>query len=185
MEWPWYEFVPGVGIRPSFSRDCAKQGVEQKERPRHLPPAQVAGRRAPPGMGREAGPSFRDHLRNVCNHLGIHPRFLRREGKGVVGIQVLQDRLEILEGGGDLGMLGAQVLLPVPPAADKVPVVQVLLNEIVGDGKKNRGLAARIRGYPVVGVGRTVGQADIKDDHLGAVPFSLDDALRVRVEVMP
>src|SRR5262249_39718449 len=90
----------------------------------------------------------------------------------------------VLERGSDLWMLDLQVLLPVPPATDKLTVVELVLNQVVGNGQQNRGFGAGIWCHPVIGMGGTVGQADIKDDQPRPVCFTLYDALGVGIEVV-
>ena len=86
---------------------------------------------------------------------------------------------------GTSGVARRQVFGPVPPAPHELAVVTAGLDQVVGDGQVDGGLAARLRRQPVVGVGGGVGQPGVQHDHLRAAGPCLGDPLRVRVEVVP
>ncbi len=78
-----------------------------------------------------------------------------------------------------------KILLPVPPTADKVVIVEIVLNEIIGDSEENGGFRGRVGRYPVVRMGSAIRQTHIKNNELGAPIFAFDNALGVRIEIMP
>ena len=45
-------------------------------------------------------------------------------------------------------MLTCEVFLPVPPAADKISIVEIVLNEVISDGEENGGFRARVGRAP-------------------------------------
>ena len=77
------------------------------------------------------------------------------------------------------------ILLPIEPPSHELPVVQLVLDEIVGDREEDRRLRPGIRWYPVVGVRGGVRESCVEHDELGAVLAAFDDPLRVRIEVVP
>ncbi len=91
---PRHELVPGVGIGAALGGDGAEQGVEQKERPRHLPAALVAGGGAPPGVGREARAGRGDDLGHLPQGRFRDPGLGGGELEGVPGVLLRQLRLE-------------------------------------------------------------------------------------------
>ena len=179
-----HELVPAVGVRAALARDRAEQRVEQEQRARHLPAAEVARRGAAPGVGRQPRAGGRDHLGDLAQHRGVDAGLARREvervarpHRGELALEVLEARVRPAERGG-------HVLLPVPPSPDELAVVAAGRDQVVRDREEDRRLAAGLRRDPVIGVGRGVGQPHVEHDEPGAALPRLDDALRVRVEVV-
>ena len=185
VDGPRHELVPGVGERAPGSPHRAEQRADEEQRARHLPSAQVAGGRRPPRVTGEAGPRPRDDAGGLGQDCLVDAGFGRGEAERELGVQPGQDLLERLEGDRHARMAGREVLGPVPPAAHELPVVGLRLDQVVRDGQVDSGLAARLRGQPVVRVGGRVGQPGVQHDHLRAVLPRLRDALGVRVEVVP
>ena len=157
----------------------------QEQGPRHLPAAQVARGRRPPRMTGKAGSGAGDDLGHFGDDGGVDARFGGRVLERELAVQPGQLTLERLERDRQAGPAFGEVVLPVPPAADKLSVVPAGLDEVVGDGQVDGGFAARLRGQPVVGVGGRIRQPGVQHDELGAVFPGLGDALSVRVEVVP
>ena len=78
-----------------------------------------------------------------------------------------------------------QEVLPVDPPPHEVAVEQVVLDQVVGHGKEHGRLGAGIRREPEVGLRCRVGQPRVDDRDLRAAQLCIDDALGVRVEVVP
>ena len=82
-------------------------------------------------------------------------------------------------------MLTFEILLPVPPTADKIAIVEIVLNEVIGDGEENSGFRAGVGRHPVIRMCGAIRQPHIKNNELGPLIFAFDNALGVWVEVMP
>ena len=78
-----------------------------------------------------------------------------------------------------------EVRAPVDPAADELAVVEALVEEDLRDREQHGRLRARPRRQPVVGDRGGVRQPRVHDGDLRAALLGLDDALGVRVEVVP
>ena len=81
-----HELVPRVGKRPAGNRDRPEQRVQEKEHPRDLPSAQVAGRGASPVVGGQPGTRARDDLRHRFDGTGRDAALGGREVEGIVHI---------------------------------------------------------------------------------------------------
>ena len=101
-----------------------------------------------------------------------------------IPVDLAEHLFESLEGLRLVTMLAGQVLLPVPPPAHELAVVEAVLNDVPGDGQADRRLRARIGGQPVVGMRCRVGEASVHHDQLRAAFLGLDDTLGVWVEVV-
>ena len=178
------ELVPCVGVGAAGHRDRAHERTQHEQRARDLPAALVAGRGGAPRVDGEAAARLGDGLVDGADLCDGDARLLRRELEGVLGVDIAQHLLERLEGGGTVRVLLGEVLLPVPPATHVVAVVVAVRDELARDGQQDRGLAARVGRHPLGRVRRRVGQTYVHDDELRAAVLRLDDALRVRVEVV-
>ncbi len=178
------ELVPGVGVGAARRGDRPEQGVEQEQAARDLPAAEVAGGCGPPGVGRERGAGRLDQLGDLPDDVrgdaGLRGGVVER----VVRVELAEAGLEPLERRIIVGMLGSEVLLPVPPASDELAVVPAGLDEVVRDGQEDGRLGARPGRDPQVRVGRRVGQAGVEHDQPRAGLLRLDDPLGVGVEVV-
>ena len=182
---PGDELVPGVGVGAALGGDGAEQRVEQEERARHLPAAEVARRRRAPGVGREPRACGGDHVRDLAQGFRRDTRLALGQLERVSGVELLERGLEVLEGRLDIGLLADQVLLPVPPAPHELAVVGAAADEVARDREQDRGLRAGPRRDPPVGVRRRVREPRVEHDQLGAAGLAVDDALGVGVEVVP
>ena len=137
-------------------------------------------------MRGELAPGVGDDLGHALDLLDRDAALLRGVLEGVLLVVVGESLLEGLEVVGvGLRVEALHVGLPVDPAMHVVPVDRVGAQEVRRKGEQECRLGARPRRDPFVGLGRGVGQARIDGDELGAVVhLRLDDALRVRVEVV-
>ena len=80
-------------------------------------------------------------------------------------VQILEDRcVKFSKVGGRSGCSMLHVFLPIPPATDELAVIQIVLDQIIGDRQKNRGFAARIGRNPVISMCCTIRQPYVKDN---------------------
>ena len=180
------ELVPRVRVDAALGRDRAEQRVEQEQaraRPasrrgcRRRPRASCATRSRVPAPATTSATS-----RSVA---ASTPDSARRELERIARIELAQARFSNSSNvRRDAGLLGVEILLPVPPAAHELAVVASRLDQMVRDREQDRGLAARMRREPVVGVRRGVREPHVEHDDLRAGVLALDDPLRVRVEVV-
>ncbi len=185
VERPGDELVPGVGVRAALGRDGAEQRVEQEERARHLPAAEVSRRRRAPRVGREPRACGGDHVRDLAQGFRRDPRLALGQLERVSGVELPERGLEALEARLDIGLLADQVLLPVPPAPYELAVVGAAADEVARDREQDRGLRSGPRRDPPVRVRRRVREPRVEHDQLGAPGLAVDDALGVGVEVVP
>ena len=99
-------------------------------------------------------------------------------------VQLVERALERLERDRQLGPLLAQVLVPVDPPADELPVVELLAHEDVGHREQHGRLRAGPGREPPVGHRRGVGQARVDDRDLRASRLCFHDPLGVRIEIV-
>ena len=160
-----------LGKVPPSVADRAEQRGDQEQGPRHLPAAQVAGRGRPPGVAGEPRARRRRRPRPPRRaRLASMPDSAAANSKVKLGVQLRPGPASnASKVAGRSGRHSRQVLLPVPPPADEPGVVAAGADQVAGDGQVDRGLAARLRGQPVVGVGGGVGQPGVQHDHLGPV----------------
>src|SRR5712692_10180925 len=92
-----HKLVPRVRERPSLGADRAGERVEQEESPRHLPPAEVSGRGAAPGVRAEPLASGGHDLRHLLDGRGGNARLLFSEREGVWIVEVAKLALELFE----------------------------------------------------------------------------------------
>jgi len=78
-----------------------------------------------------------------------------------------------------------QEFLPIHPLADEVFVVEVILNQMIRDRKQNCIFTSRVSRQPNVAHGGGVTQARVEGDEFRTVRFGFDDALGMRIEVVP
>ena len=163
------ELVPGVRERPAGDADRADERVQQEERARDLPAARGCRRRRCARCGCEgACPRRPRHLATSSMTAAATPDSRSAKAKRVLGVELLEGTLEGLERRRLARALRLQELLPVPPAPHELAVVEVVLDQVVRDREQDRGLAARPRREPVVGVGGGVRQPHVEDDELRA-----------------
>src|SRR2546426_8818720 len=176
--------VPRARRRPPRRGHGAHQHHEQLERARHLPAAEIARRGVAPDVGGQRSARGPDRARDLDDRGRRHPALLRRELRRVRRVQLLERRVERVEGHRQVGPLLAQVLLPVRPLLDERAVVAALGDQDARHRQQDRGFGARPRREPVVGHRGGVGQARVDDGDFRAAHLGLDDPLRVRVEVV-
>src|SRR5947199_10816286 len=90
---PRYELVPGVREGSTLGTDRARQRVEQKESPRHLPSSEVAGGGAAPGVRAETRAGRGDDLRDLLDGGSGNSRFFFGEVEGVGGVAIAKREL--------------------------------------------------------------------------------------------
>ena len=179
------ELVPGARIGAAGRGDGTGEGVEEEEGARHLPPALVAGGGAAPVVRGEPRAGPRHDLGHLAELGRVHAGFRRRPLEGAVRVQLAERGLERRERARQLGLLGREILLPVEPAAHEVAVPGAGRDEVVRDREQDGGLGARLRGEPVIGVGGGVRETRVEDDEARPLLDAVEDALRVRIEVVP
>ena len=170
--------------RPARRRHRADEDAEELESPRHLPAPEVAGGGVAPDVGREGGAGPADLARDLDDGSGGDARLPLGELRRVRGIERRQDRLEGLEGLGLARVLLAEVVGPVHPAPEELPVVEPLLDHQLAHREEEGGLRARPGREPVVGHRGRVAEPRVDGADLRPPLLPLDDPLGVRVEVM-
>ncbi len=132
------ELGPGAGRGPPFGADRACQDVQQVQRARHLPAAEVTDGARPPDMGREPAAGARDHLRDLGDLLDRHLTFGGGELEGV--FRVLHDEPldEALECRLVVRVRGRHPLWPVDPFLDEATVIELLDEYITRDSEEQR-----------------------------------------------
>ena len=184
MDGPRHKLVPGIGICPARCRHCTREGVEEKQGPRDLPATEIPGGRAPPGVSGQSRSSRGDQRGDGFNGLRADSGFLGCKRKTVLRIELFQHGLKVLKRRLQVRPFFLEIFLPVPPVMHEGTVVLFGLNKVVGYGEQNGRLTSRIGCNPMVGVGGTIGQADVKDDELGPTPLGVHNALGVRIKIM-
>ena len=91
-------------------------------------------------MGGEPGARPGDGRRDLGDDLGRHAGLSRGELECVVTVEAAQDLLEPLERGLGPRVFAAEILRPVPPAADELTVVAAGLDQMAGDSEQDRRL---------------------------------------------
>ena len=135
MDGARHKLVPRIGIRPAWCRHCAREGVEEKQRPRHLPATEIPGGRAPPGVGRQARSSRGNQRGDSLNSLRTDPGFLGGKSKTVLRIELFQHGFKVCKRGLQVGPFFLEIFLPVPPVMHECAVVLFGLNKVVGYGE--------------------------------------------------
>ena len=182
---PGYELVRQVKADAPFGADRSRQHDEQVEAARNLPAPQVAGRCRSPVMGAEAAARAADRPRRLDNLRGCHTGFVGGELWRELGIELLEQDDEVLEGDGEVGARPAQGAAPVHPGPHELAVIEILVEDDVDHRQQERAFGARIGRHPHVRLGRRIRQAGVDDDQRRAGGLAFDDPLRVRVEVVP
>ena len=109
-------------VPPSVATAPSSAEMRNRVRDTCHPPRLPGGRRAP-GVAGEPGAGARDDLGDLGKHAGVDPRFGGREVEGELRVEHGEHLLERLERDRPAGEAGLQVLSPVPPPADEVPVI--------------------------------------------------------------
>ena len=180
------ELVPAVGAGAALLTDASGEHRQEEERACHGPATQVAGTRRTPGVRCQFAVGRGDDLGHALDLPDRDAALLRGVLEGVLLVVRGQRGLEGLEVAGvGLRMQALHVGGPVDPPAHVVPVNRVGAQEVRRKGEKKCRLGPWPGGYPLVRLRGGVGQARIDGDELRAVVhLCLDDALRVRVEVV-
>ena len=84
-----------------------------------------------------------------------------------------------------LRVLRVQIFAPIQPLLHELAVVQFLFHHDMRESQQQRGFGARLRRQPPSGHARGIGKARINGEHLRPSHHAFDDALRVRVEIVP
>jgi len=127
---------------------------------------------------------LRDDLRGLAQLALRDAALLRGARERVLGVTVLQRLEEALEVRLDAGTEVLQGLLPIRVLLEEPAVGAPGLQQLARDGEHDRALRAGPRRQPEVGLRRGVGQPRVHHDEPRAVRHALDDALRVRVEIV-
>ena len=109
--------------------DASGQHVDEHQRPRRLPAAEVARRRAAPDVRGKSRAGLANVARHSADLVGFDATFLRGEFRGELGVDFFQRLNERLESTGRLRAFFAHELLPVDPAANEVTIEQVFLKQ--------------------------------------------------------
>jgi hypothetical protein len=178
-----HELVPAVRRGAALGADRSGEHDQELERAGDLPAAEIAGGGAPPDMAGERALRGADDLGRLEQLETRDGALLLRALEGVclqVRLQGLEESLEPRDPGPQV----AQRLVPVGVLAQKLRVDLARLEEVARDRKQDRRLRAGPCGQPQVRLRRRVGEARVHDDEPRALLPALDDALRVRVEVV-
>ena len=168
IKWGWCvralgnEFIPGIEGGSPAGPDTSCQDIEEEQASRHLPPATIAHGGATPHMGAESISSPCDGLRRFLDAFDGDLGLCGGPLDGKSGIQCLQRTVEGFEiqlvfrifvemgqkrcflvlwkmaGFNDFASF-AEKGAPVDPTSNEFPVVQVVLNQMVGDGEQDGG----------------------------------------------
>ena len=180
-----FHLVPACTSRASHGADRPGEHVEQEQAAGGLPAAQVACAGRTPVMRCERAERPADGARNLAQFVGIHPAQLCCPLWRVLRICVTQGHLDRFERRRQIGPGLGQVGLPIRPAVNEGAVPRARLEQEVGQAQQQNRFGARPRGQPVVGLGAGIRQPRIDADDLRPALLALDDALCVRVEIVP
>lgn len=151
----------------------------------YRPAAEVARAGRAPVVGGKPRAGFPDFKRHLPDGLGFHAAFLFGKLRRVVCVGGAHFFDETFKNHGRAGEFRFEPLLPVHPVFEVIAVVQALVEDDFGHSQQHGGLRAGVGGQPVVGQAGGVGQARVHDHEFGAVHFAFDDALGVRIEIVP
>ena len=179
------ELVHAVAGGTALGGDRTGEHVQEEETAGDLPTAHVAGAGGPPVVAGELRRVGADHCSDLADGVGVDAGLLLGGFGGVLGVLLEQRGPELRELDRFSGDPLLQVGLPVDPSLDELGVPVLGLDQQASDREQKERLGAGPRGQPVVGFGAGVREARIAGDDLGTVGLRLDDALRVRVEVVP
>ena len=186
--WAWllerrrHELVRARRIGATDRTDGADEHRHELQIARDRPTAFVAGCAVAPHMARELRAGLADLACDVLDRRGVEAaRFCNasRRRFRVVTREVLAERSEV-----DAASARPLVGAPLDPVLDELPVDEPVSQQHVREAEQHQCLGARPRREPVVGHARCVRQADVADRELPALHLAVDDALRVRVEVV-
>ena len=179
------ELVPAVAARTANGRDRAGHHGDEEQAACDLPAAHVAGASGTPVVRRELGRVVTDDRRNLADLVrGDAGDLFGRLGR-VLGVVLLHRNLERVPFLGHVRELASQEGFPVHPALDEVLVPRAVFEHAVDDRQQQERLGAGPGRQPVISLGAGVRQTRVADDDRGALVLGFEDALRVRVEVVP
>ena len=181
----WHELVPGVGVQTAGRADAAREHVQEEQRARHLPPAQVTAGGAAPQVAREGAAGGVDLVRELSDDVSRDAALLGGELARVAGIGLEQLLDQAFEAPVALGVLGGQKGLPVGPAAQEVGVETPRGEQLAGNGEQQRSLRARPGRHPDVRARGSVRQARVHNRQARPRAARVHDALGVGIEVVP
>ena len=179
------ELGPRVRCGAALGAHTACQHIQQVQGAGDLPAAQIAYRSSAPDVGTQAAACVDDRLAGLDDLFDRYSALLGGELGRVLGILLEQQLDEALEGARLVRMRCIEPHLPVDPILHELAVVEAALEYHLRPGEEERRLGARPCRQPVVGHGRSVGQAWVDDDELGTIHHPLENPLRVRIEVVP
>ena len=179
------ELVHAVAGGTALGGDRTGEHVQEEETAGDLPTAHVAGAGGPPVVAGELRWIGADHRCDLADGVGVDAGLLLGGLGGVLGVLLEQRGAELRELDRLTGGPLLQVGLPVDPSLDELGVPFLGFDQQASDREQKERLGSGPRGQPVVGFGTGVGEARVAGDDLGTVGLRLDDALRVRVEVVP
>ena len=177
--------VPARSSGAPHRADRSGEHVEQEQAPCGLPAAQVARASGAPVVRGEAAQRPTDRMRDLTQIVRIYPAQLCGPLRRVLRVGVTQRHLDRLECRRQIGPGLGQVGLPVRPAVHECSVPRACLEQQAGQAQQQDRFGAGPCRQPVIGLGPCVRQPRIDADHRRSPLLGLDDALGVRVEVVP
>src|SRR6185369_12793476 len=105
-----------------------------------------------------------------------------RKLKRVLRVDLLQSRFKIRKICGS--SFRSQELFPVPPLLDEFTIVEIVLDQVIRDREEDRGFGAGIWRRPIIRVRCRVRESRVKHDQLRSVGLTVDNALRMWIEVV-
>ena len=179
------ELVSAVEFRAARRADRAHEHGEKLQCARHLPPAEVARSRVAPDVRGEGAARPADLVRH-------RDQLVSRDATLLFGCAYcvfVQERPELFDEEREGRLLIrahlAEIVAPVHPVFHELLVHVPLVNDDLGHRQQHHGLGARVRAQPIVRDRGGVGETHIDRAEFRALLLGVDDALRVRIEVVP
>ena len=180
-----HKLVPRTQTVSARSSNRTGQYVQEHQGACRLPSAQIAGGAAPPQMRRKAAPGSRDLARRFNYDFRLHSAFflrkLRSESR-IVQLERLDQGFETLAPGRKSVDFE---LFPVGPVLHECRVKPIFAKDDHRHCQQHRRFGAWITWHPVIGHARGIRKARIHDGEFRSRHFSFDDALGMRIEIVP
>src|SRR5579883_16882 len=183
-KWRGHKFVPAIGRGAARSADAAGKNGEEPEGASDLPAAQVSGAGGAPGMSGKGCSGLTYLAGNGDDRFRGQSAFTSGEGGRVLCVKIDQQFDEALKCLWLARMFGGHVLLPVNPAAHIFAIEEVFHQQDARHRQQYRRFRAGPGWEPVIGHAGSIGEARVHNGELSALHLPLDDALRLRVEIM-
>src|SRR5579872_447814 len=184
-KWTGNKLVPGIQIVSALGPHRAGENVKKGEGASGLPSAKIAGGAAAPQVRCEAATRIGNLSRDLDDDLSLYAGFFFGELRSEASVMTSKRLNRGLE---CLSLCRKSIdleILPVGPVSDESGIKKILIQDDVGHREKCCNLRTGVGGKPVVRHARGIGEARIHHGELRARHLAFDDALRVRIEIMP